>query len=700
MCAKLALLWHMHQPCYKEPQTGSYAMPWVFLHATKDYREMLDLALERGANVTFNFVPILLDQLDDYSTSDVRDAFLDLLRKDPDHLVKEERVRLAAQLAMLHLENQAKRFGRLNDLVGRMQRRHRVGEEGAAPAFGRAEWLDLEVLYLLAWTGEETRARSEFIVNLAHRGEGFSQEEKLKLLDELHAVCADTQKAFKEAWQNKNIELSASPYCHPILPLLIDLNSAKVAVPEIRVPHIEAGTFGDDAARQVSEAVVRHSEAFGGPPGGFWPSEGSVSPQALALLAANGARWAATDEDILAATLGRSLSGAARRELYRPYAYKTPSGEIKLFFRDKALSDLIGFVYASWPARAAALDFANRLTAIARAHGDDSVITVVLDGENAWEHYAENGAPFLRELYSAVNASGSVKFATFSELCDGAAPTLSTIHSGSWIYGSFTTWIGHQEKNRAWELLAAARAKVAERIGGLDGETAGEVWRNLRIAEGSDWFWWLGDDHYTPLAGRFDELFRSRLMAVYRLLGEEEPSSLRLPIKRIGRRGLVGAPRDSIRPTVDGRSGSFFKWFDAGRFDLGFDAGSMHRTDSVFDLLLFGSDRENLYLCLGKRELAEKLKSGFTLEVVEGPEEKSVLVLGGDLGLGPGGAYGAFGGTVEISIPLIMLSRDGENRVTIAFRLLREGKVEERAPLIHMAEFVPEADRSFGGWSA
>lgn len=697
MCAKLALLWHMHQPCYKDPGTGGYGMPWVFLHAAKDYAEMLSLALEGEARVTFNFVPILLDQLEDYSRPDVKDDFLDLLQKDPLLLTGDEKSALAKQLLMLNTENQARRYGRLNELTTLLGRKRRAGES-LGQNLKREDWLDLEVLYLVAWTGEITRRENPFIARLAEKGEGFTQEEKLELVNELKKLCGDTAVRFRRAAEAGRIELSCTPYCHPILPLLVDVNSAKVAVPEIKLPDVKPGVFGDDAAVQVREAVARHRDAFGKSPAGFWPSEGSVSPEVLGILAANGVSWAATDEDILAASLGVSLTGQARGALYRPYRAAVPGG-ITVFFRDKALSDLIGFVYSSWPAKNAAADFIHKLEDIARAHGPESVITVALDGENAWEHYPENGAPFLRELYAAVKNSREVEFAAFADLAGADAPVLPKIHSGSWIYGSFTTWIGHSEKNRAWELLSLTREAVGRRWESLGEDEKGRIWSHLRVAEGSDWFWWLGDDHFTPLAGRFDELFRARLMAVHRELGEPEPPSLRLPIKRVGRRGLVRRPKDRVRPAIDGRVGSFFEWINAGVFDLGFDAGSMHRTDSLFGELLFGTDGQTLYLCLESKALAGEIANGASLEVLAGPEE-SVVAVADREGKGEGrGAVWAVGEAVEIGIPLSNFPRDGENRVNIGLRLTRDGRVLERAPLFNMAEFVPEAEKSAGGWS-
>jgi alpha-amylase/alpha-mannosidase (GH57 family) len=693
MAAKLAFLWHMHQPCYYDPAAQRYRMPWVFLHAAKDYYEMLALALEGRARVTFNMVPSLLDQLADYADPAVADAFLVPLRKDPAELNGPEKEALAAQLAMANLENQIRRYPRYFAL-------HKKLAEGngqnAAAKLKRAEWLDLEVLYLISWTGEITRDESPLVKALAEKGSGYSQEDKLALLGFLHELCARTPVALGAAEEAGRIEISATPYYHPILPLLIDPLSAREAVENIRIPVLERG-FGDDAAWHVEHAIARHAEIFGRKPRGFWPSEGSVSTRAVALLAGRGVKWAASDEDVLAASLGHPLTGAARKDLYRPYAFTDEADNtIHLFFRDKGLSDLIGFTYASWEPEAAAKDFVGRLHNIVRACGPDVVIPVILDGENAWENYRENGAPFLRALYREVNASGFVEFETFSNLC-GDAPRLTRIHAGSWIYGSFTTWMGHPEKNRAWELLERTRTRFTAVADGLTPEACARAWERLHAAEGSDWFWWLGDDHYTPLAGEFDELFRLQLAEVHKLIGEEPPAELRTPIKKVGRRGLLRDPRDRIRPTLDGRESSFFEWRDAGVFDLGYDAGSMHRTDRLLSQLKFGTDGHKLHLCLeGTKSLAGLTQLGYTLEIIEGASGGACAQIPPPPGKEIAAAWGE---VVEISIPLKLLSPDASGRVAIAFRLLRDGALVERAPLFHMAEIPLGLVPTPGAWS-
>ncbi|MBE0617332.1 MAG: glycoside hydrolase, partial [Proteobacteria bacterium] len=519
MAASVAFLWHMHQPYYRNPVGGEYRMPWTFLHAAKDYYDMLRLAVDGDARVTFNLVPSLMDQLEDYAREGVADTFLDPLRVHPSDLGVEAREDLLPRLLFAHLGNQISplpRYAELHDKVRAL---------GAAAARGLSlqDLLDLEVLFLLAWTGEVVRAEEPQVRSLLAKGREFSQADKAVLLGVLHRLAGRTLDAYREAQDTGAIEISTTPYYHPILPLLLDMESARMALPQVTLPVIQRG-FGEDAARHVRDAVTRYRGAFGRPPLGFWPSEGSVSAAALGLLADEGVDWAASDEDVLAASLGISLSGVARAELYRPHVFRSAGGaEIAVFFRDKTLADLVGFTYATWDTELAVRDFAGRLGELARGSARGGTISVILDGENAWEFYRENGAPFLRALYREIAAHPDLHFRTFSECRDGGR-LLPRVHAGSWIYGSFSTWIGHPEKNRAWELLERTRCRLEDEEGRLGTEQRELAWREIRIAEGSDWFWWLGDDHYTPLAGEFDQLFRLHLLNVYQIAGLEPPA--------------------------------------------------------------------------------------------------------------------------------------------------------------------------------
>ncbi|MBI5014046.1 MAG: glycoside hydrolase [Deltaproteobacteria bacterium] len=704
MAGAVTLLWHMHQPCYRNAVGGEYRMPWSFLHATKDYYDMLRLALDAGARVTFNLVPSLLDQLDDYSDPGVRDTFLDPLRAHPAELGSEGRRDLLPRLFFAHLDNQIRPLPRFFELH---QKRQYHGER-APDSFSPEDFLDLEVLFLIAWTGEIVRREEPEIARLVGEGRGFTQGDKERLLAVLHRTVARTASAYREAQDRGAIEISTTPYYHPILPLLLEVQSAREALPRVTLPVIRRG-FGGDARSQVDTAVARYREAFGRPPRGFWPSEGSVSAEALGLLADAGVEWAASDEDILAASLGLELKGRARGELYRPHRFRSEQGrELSVFFRDKGLSDLIGFTYASWDPAEAARDFAGRLGALAREHGPDATISVILDGENAWEFYRSNGAPFLSALYRAVAGHGDLRFATFSERLDGGR-LLPRVRAGSWIYGSFSTWVGHPEKNRAWELLERTRCRLADAEAGLADEARRLAWGEIAVAEGSDWFWWLGDDHFSLIAGEFDDLFRLHLMNVYRILGAEVPAELHQPIKGGARRGLVERPLDLLTPRIDGEVTSYFEWFCAGTFDLGYDCGAMTRADRRLRTLRFGRGGGQLFLCVeGHGSLADLTGQGLALEVdALGTRRLRVRfpLDGGAPEVQEGTATAAqvafsWGRVGELALPLTELGVEGPGEVSFTFRLLRDGDLVERAPLYHMAQLPLPVDYDLDSWSA
>ncbi len=702
MSAAVAFLWHMHQPYYRNPVGGEYRMPWTFLHATKDYFDMLALALEAGARTTFNLVPSLIDQLEDYADPGVRDTFLDPLRVHPGELGGEARADLLPRLFFAHPERQIRPLPRYHEL------REKAGYHGgrAARALSDADLLDLEVLFLLAWTGPMARERDPAVGSLLRKGRGFSQAEKEGLLAALHGLCGTVLHDYREAQDAGRIEISTTPYYHPIVPLLLDMRSAREALPHATLPVVQRG-FEGDAARQVTDALARYRQVFGRDPAGFWPSEGSVSDGTLSLLADAGLRWAATDEDVLAASLGRPLAGEARGELYRPHRFRSPAGkEISVFFRDKALADLVGFSYASWETGLAVRDFVGRLGELARGAAQGGTISVILDGENAWEFYPDNGAPFLRGVYREVARHPELRFATLSECLDGGKP-LSRVHPGSWIYASFSTWVGHPEKNRAWELLERTRCRLVDAEPGLSAEAREAAWQEIRIAEGSDWFWWLGDDHYSVQAGEFDQLFRLHLMNVYRVAGLEVPAELHVPIKGGVRRGLVEPPLGPVNPCLDGEVSSYFEWLSAGSFDLGYDAGAMHRTDRSLRRLRFGTGDGRLHLCLeGEGSLEELRGRGLRLEVEMVARSRLRVRFpldGGDPEVLEGEAADprcAWGRVAEVSLPLEGGEAASPDHVLIAFRLARDGEILEQAPLYHMAQLPLPTDHDLEAWSA
>jgi alpha-amylase/alpha-mannosidase (GH57 family) len=575
---KLALVWHLHQPDYTDPVTGRPAMPWTRLHALKDYVDMAaHLARHPAVRATFNVVPVLLDQLERLAAPDApSDRFLELAEKPAATLTDEERAFVVANFFSLHLPTMAHDLRRLVELHGR-----------PAGAFDVGALRDLQVLFHLAWSGPTLRA-DPLVKRLVAKGRGFHEDDKAQLFARQREFLRDVLPAWKDLAATGQVEFGVSPYFHPILPLLCDLESARDALPGLALPPARF-RHPEDGRVQLTGGLAAFERTFGRPAAGGWPSEGAISEEALRQMAAAGYRWAASDEDVLFASLGEPRSV---ERLLRPWRFER--GPV-LLFRDHDLSDRIGFMYASRDPGEAARDFVDRLLHLrdlAPDDGSEPVVSVILDGENAWERYPDHAAPFFDALYGALAAEPLIRTVTASEAADpDAAAPLPRVSAGSWIYRNLATWIGHQEKNRAWELLSAARSAVAAAAGAPSWEHP--AWRAVFAAEGSDWFWWFGDDHPTPNADEFDALFRSKLAAAYAAIGHPIPDAVRQPVRR-GESKPHPAPTGIVRPTLDGRVTDYFEWQTAGRIEAVY--GAMHAGARLVRQVLFGTDGASLYL--------------------------------------------------------------------------------------------------------
>jgi alpha-amylase/alpha-mannosidase (GH57 family) len=572
---------------------------------------------------------------------------------------------------------------------------------------------------------------------LVQKGRGFSEADKATLraveLELLRKVIPE----YREAAGRGQVELSTSPFYHPILPLLCDTNVYLRTHPHSRMPR-EPFRHPEDAAAQLEQAVVFHERLFARRPDGLWPSEGSVSDQVVPLVARAGFRWMATDEEILARTLGRGFSrdGHGHIEqpelLYRAYRVGPPGQEVACGFRDHALSDLIGFTYARWSAEAAADDFVRRVAEAgarygARSGGAEATVFVILDGENAWEHYEGGGRPFLRALYGRLSGHPELRTVTMSDACRRAARELDGIFPGSWIDANFYIWIGHPDDQRAWSQLAEARDTL-ETAEGTDPHAVAMAREEVLIAEGSDWFWWYGDDHSSEHDLEFDDLFRRHLRNVYRLLNRPVPDELF--VSNISRAGLALAespPTMFISPTLDGIETSYFEWLGAGAFEIRESGGTMHQVERAPALLTsvrFGFDGGHLYIRLDAvRPVDELLGEGleFSLKFLR-PEGRrfSVRQEGGQVtGLfwdrqpgrtawverGPRGAAVAAGCVLEAALPFEALDVGaGTGRVGVQFFVAtyNAGGVERERHPAHRPIEVAAGDPLFAAshWSA
>ena len=583
---ELVLMWHFHQPDYRSPRDHRSELPWVRLHASKDYLAMArHLERHPGVRAVCNFTPILLDQLDE-ATSNSADRLFALLAQSPSSLSPESRAEVVwrASFAPPWAMERWPWFATL-------------ARRAASPAGGAlsdTELLTLECYFLLAWLDPMFHGESEAAAALAARGGGGEPQRDALLA--LHArLVALVLPAYRALAQRGQIELTTSPYCHPIVPLLIDVRSALRARPNSPIP-AEPFAAPEDAETHVRRALARHASAFGEAPVGLWPSEGSVSPEAAELMVRAGVRWMASDEGVL----WRSLPPGERTRamLHRPWQLETTAGPVTLLFRDHELSDRIGFVYQRWDPVQAAEDFVARLRRIGEEHAgsEPPLVSVILDGENCWEHYADDGNPFLEALYGALEADPQVRTVTPAAGFPGREPArLETLHSGSWIDSDFRIWIGHPEKNRAWDLIARTRRALI--AAGVTSASHPEAWNALYSAEGSDWFWWFGDDHETADRAMFDRLFREHLQAACEFAGLSAPGELRLPITRVGRGVRSSEPLGYLAPEIDGHETSFYEWHEAGRLDAG-AGGSMHRGAGRARRLYFGFDPRMFYLRL------------------------------------------------------------------------------------------------------
>ncbi len=694
---RLALLWHLHQPDYTDDETGAPGMPWTRLHALKDYADMA-AHLERhpGVRATLNVVPSLVDQLRSLASGAAApDPFLALARRDPATLDPAERKFVVGHFFSFQRETMASGLRRVAEL-------HAL--RGGAPAadlgpeivrrFGDGAIRDLQVLFHLAWSGALLQ-EEPLLRRLRAKGRGFTEEEKHALLDRHDAFLRDVLPRWRRLRDTGRVEFSVSPYFHPILPLLCDLESAREALPGMAVPHARF-RHPEDAALQLAMAVDSYRETFGSAPDGGWPSEGAISEIALRCLRDAGYRWAASDEDVLFGSLGEVLpadaaAAEARRAdvLYRPWRHADGPA---LLFRDHDLSDRIGFVYSGWKAVDAADDFVGRLRHLHATLPPDAgpyTVSVILDGENAWEHYPGHARPFFDALYGALEAEPAVETVTAAEAASGpGSRVLPRVVAGSWIGRNLATWVGHPEKNRAWDLLAEARAAVAKARGAPDPRDP--AWRALLAAEGSDWFWWFGDDHWSAYAEEFDAAFRGKLRAAWIAAGATPPAALAEPVRR-GRPLGYTPPLGPVRPVLDGRVTDFYEWMGAGRATPA--AGAMQAAARIVQEVLFGTDGERLYVRVDTFDKpAAGVLNGGTLRVTspaEGAEAASLPLRPGPCG--SGAAAAALDRVLEVSVPLGSRGKAGRE-IRFAVEVTAASGAAERVPSEGYLALPPAAE--------
>jgi len=603
---RVVVLWHQHQPFYKDLVTGTYRLPWVRLHALKDYYGMVKL-LEEFPQVhqTFNLVPSLITQIQDYVAGTATDPFLEVAAKPAKDLSSEER-RFALQY--LFQANHVHVIGRYPRYLELLERLRAAGTsiEQADLSFAVQDFTDLQVLSQIAWFDEFFLLEPD-IAELIRKERNYSVEDQRFVMKRQRELLAKVLPVHADAAKRGGIELSTSAFYHPILPLVCDTNQGAVSSPGLPLPQ-NRYRRPEDAREQLLRGLDLHEKVFAVRPHGVWPSEGSVSEETISIAHLLGVKWMATDEGVLGRSVnfnftrdgGGRLQGGGPDLLYTLHRYEKGDTRMNLLFRDHTMSDLIGFVYSGMGANEAAQHLINNIRHAAQPvldKGRDAIVPIILDGENAWEYYPGSGREFLRRFYDALQNSPGMEAVTVSEAIERHKEVgrLGGITPGSWINANFNVWIGAPEDNKAWDYLYAAREFYEQNAQRANEEQRKLAYEELLIAEGSDWNWWYGPEHHSANDRDFDELYRKHLSNVYHALGAMPPDYLIQPITATPVRPALVAQTGYVHPRIDGEITRYFEWIGAAVYTADRRAGAMHGKQFFLDAVFAGVDERFFY---------------------------------------------------------------------------------------------------------
>jgi alpha-amylase/alpha-mannosidase (GH57 family) len=661
----VAFVWHMHQPYYKDTVTGEYILPWARLHGAKEYIHMAEvLAQYPRIKATFNFVPSLIEQIEEYARGEAIDRALTLSRQDT--WSDDDKAYILAFFFSVNWDHIVRRYPRYSQLL---DLRHQA--KGEASLLDDHYYRDLVAWFNLIWLDHLALENDPDLSSLVEKGQNFTREDTDLILCKQQQYLARILPLYNHLRDRGQIEITTSPYYHPILPLLVDSDTAHRASPDMPLPD-PPFRHPEDAAEQIRLAVEAHKTAFGEAPRGMWPSEGAVCPEILPILAHHGFRWFATDEAILSRSLGVPIERDAHAHLNAPHVLYQPyavlQSPLAVLFRDHVLSDRIGFVYQNMDGQEAAEDLIHRLQVAYERLGRETgshvgvltephltgshvgvptephltgshvgvltepyLVSIILDGENCWESYPDYGDSFLHHLYQRLSeetTASAIETVTVSGYLErfppretlgewrmekdkprrrdgewtgpstlrqdsGQAPLRTGEHlaTGSWIGGNLETWIGEAEQNRAWEVLGRVREELVAWQGATPGagfDVLEDAWRQIYIAEGSDWFWWYYSRNVSGQDQLFDQAFRQHLSRVYYAIGRPVPPWLTEPIQGLTERQDYRPPSGYVVPRFSAAAEAGLEWTRAGFLEPVVSTGSMQRTDLVLRRLTFG----------------------------------------------------------------------------------------------------------------
>lgn len=600
----IAFYWHMHQPVYQLTPDGDYLMPWVRLHAVKDY---LDMALWvnkfKNLKLNFNFVPVLLDSIIEYAEYDAHDIHSRLTITPEENLNHEDKIFILnnffdANYQTMILTNEE--YHRLYQVV-------QVEGTSDTEIFTNQEYADIMALFNLAWIDPSFKTSNPELKKLVKKGKNYTLEDRVRIIEIQREIIKKIVPTLKKLVQKNKIEITTSPYYHPILPILLDYkNIKKNAMPGDEILDLKTEL---DAKMQTKMALDRIEEVFGKRPRGVWPSEQCVSAKTLEMLSSLGVEWSLSDEGILANSINfefeHDFKGYIKEpyHLLKTYKYKTSTSDLKMVFRESTIPNLIGFEYQNHNPIATANDLYDRIkvlqSKILSSPDNEHLLTIALDGENCWENYLEDGASFLKTLYTLITEDDSLETVLLSDYLEKTKEDklLPKIASGSWINRNFKLWIDEPVKDIAWTYLKRVRQDFANFVKREPLNPNIELARReLFICEGSDWFWWYGEPNDSGRDNIFDFLFRTHLKNVYRYLDLDTPKYLDDPLSDISTSKPSKYPKSLITPSINGKNvvDEDDEWNNAGYIEI--PDGPVLRESKLFDKIRFGNDQNNFYL--------------------------------------------------------------------------------------------------------
>ncbi len=597
----IAFYWHMHQPSYKLSQESDYLLPWVRMHAVKDYLDMVLLMNEfPKLKLNFNLVPMLLQSLNDYAEKIFQDVHSRLTLTDVENLSDDDKRFILSNFFDANFNSMISHHEAYKNLYEKRV----VQNVYEIDAYSNQEYADIMAWFNLAWFDPIYADIYPELKQLADKGYGYTLEDRETILKYQYEIIKQIIPTYKKFLEEGKIEISTSPMYHPILPILLDIKCAhrNIPNPEVLPSNLK---MAKDAIAQTKLALDKMEEIFGKRPKGIWPPEHCVSAKTLEMLSDIGVEWTITDEGILANSINfdfvRDFRGhlADPYHLLKPYEYKTKSSKINVIFRDSMIPNLISFEYPNTDSKKAASDLYDRIKVIQSkifASPDDShLLTIALDGENSWENYEDDGSEFLREIYGLIERDTTLETVLISDYInkDKNIKPLSKIYSGSWINRNFQLWIGEPTKNQAWNALKRTRDDFMRFITvNPNHENIEKARHEIYIAEGSDWFWWYGEPNHSGQDHIFDYLFREHLRNVYKLFDLQVPTYLNMPFATSNSPSSL--PTSTITPAMDGQDKIDDEWLNAGIIKL---PDIPYSEDlNLFEKIKFGFDKDNLYL--------------------------------------------------------------------------------------------------------